>query len=168
EGVYRASGTDAAARIDLGGSIMRRVSIGLLLGCVLLGLAPPAHAQDPGADRGTVYSQANRRNLPFNIYLPPGYHEGEDYYPVIYWLHGLLQDQNWGLRVTTHLHNAIRAGDLPPMILVLGTDGYLASTGYKDWPARRQYGEQAILELIEHIDATYRTIPDREARAIEG
>lgn len=140
----------------------------LVLGFSFFAFASQAEAQYPGVVRGSFFSDANQRTVPYNIYLPPGYEESEDYYPVVYWLHGALQDQNTGLIITRSLHNAIVAGELPPMILVLGTDGFRATTGYKDWPARNQYGEQSILELIAHVDTNYRTIPDRSARGIEG
>ena len=146
---------------------MRRGTNVLVLAAVLLGAAA-AQAQYPGVERGSFYSATNRRNIPYNIYLPPGYHQGEDRYPVVYWFHGLLQDQNWGLRVTTYLHNAVTAGELPPMILVLGTDGQGATSRYKDAPALGVYGEQAVLELVAHVDANFRTVARREARAFEG
>lgn len=134
----------------------------------LLVVTTLASAQYPGVEPGSFDSLANGRTIPFNIYLPPNYQQSKDRYPVVYWFHGALQDQNAGLRVTTFLHSAIVAGELPPMVLVLGTDGFRATTGYKDWPERNQFGEQAVLELIAHVDANYRTIPNRAARAIEG
>jgi enterochelin esterase-like enzyme len=147
---------------------MRRVLCASLLAGTFLLATPAAEAQFPGVVAGSFYSQANQKNIPFNIYLPPNYATSGDYYPVVYWLHGALQNQNSGRTVTTYLHNAIVAGQLPPMIVVLGTDSFSGSTGYKDWPQRNQYGEQAILELIAHTDATYRTLPFREYRAMEG
>ena len=65
------------------------------------------------------------------------------------------------------LDEAIQAGIAPPAIAVLPNGG--PAGFYCDWPGGQWPIETVIIdELIPHIDATYRTIPAREGRAIEG
>jgi enterochelin esterase-like enzyme len=139
-----------------------------LVGLLLLAAGKPALAGDnPDVERGTFYSEALRRSLPFYVYFPPGYQDGSQRYPVVYWLHGLAGNESSGVFIANFLHEAILAGDLPPMMMVFGTDGANARSRYKD--VRNLFGETVIIdELIPYIDKNYRTIADRRARAIEG
>jgi endo-1,4-beta-xylanase len=65
------------------------------------------------------------------------------------------------------LHEGILAGKLPELIMVFPNGG--RSTMYQDSGDGRFMAETMMTkELIPHIDATYRTIADRQARCIEG
>jgi endo-1,4-beta-xylanase len=96
------------------------------------------------------------------IYLPPDYETGSRRYPVAYWLHG-----RGGKLLAPALDSAIRKGVAPAMIMVVPVvprnSMYCDSYDGK-WPAE----SMIIKELIPHIDRTYRTIPERGARAVEG
>jgi S-formylglutathione hydrolase FrmB len=60
----------------------------------------------------------------------------------------------------------IRTGSLAPMIIILpqGDKGYWVN--HADNGPR--WGDYVIRDLVPHIDATYRTLRDRSARAIGG
>jgi endo-1,4-beta-xylanase len=65
------------------------------------------------------------------------------------------------------LDTAIKAKQLPPMILVFATGG--SNTRYYDSLDGSIMAETTIIsELIPHIDATYRTLASRAGRAIQG
>jgi endo-1,4-beta-xylanase len=102
------------------------------------------------------------------IYLPPGYAEGNERYPVAYFLHGVNGNESSHNEVVLPaLEQAVAAGVVRPMIVVF-------PNGYEDiyWGDSKDGVKAAetsvIQELIPHIDSTYRTIADREHRAILG
>jgi endo-1,4-beta-xylanase len=129
---------------------------------------------DPGRDEPTgmhyktFHSPAAGGEVSYLIYLPPDYATAtRKRYPTVYWLHGLNGRQTGGAPLTARADRAIRAGDLPPLIVV-SVNGLRAGM-YTDSKDGRQPVETVIVrDLITHIDATYRTIARREARAIEG
>jgi endo-1,4-beta-xylanase len=105
----------------------------------------------------------------YYVYLPPGYDaEPERRYPLLVWLHGAYGRPHEASPVITRLDRAIREGAATPMIVVsvLDPTGLGMWTDSKD--GRLPMETLIIDELIPHVDAAYRTIPDRAHRAIEG
>ena len=89
-------------------------------------LMPKAEWLDPdrGAPNGTQYktfqSKVLGREVSYLVYLPPGYEQGRQRYPVIYWLHGMGGNQRGGaIMFVPHVQAAIKEGVLPPAIVVL-------------------------------------------------
>jgi enterochelin esterase-like enzyme len=124
------------------------------------------------------------------IYLPPGYDTSNQRYPVLYLQHGAGEDEtgwsNQG-RVNFILDNLIAAGKAKPMIIVMENGGgsalfsrprAAATSGPATAPAGGRGGppgfgnnqfEQILLnEVIPMIDANYRTLADRDHRAMAG
>lgn len=103
------------------------------------------------------------RTWTYNVYLPDDYDSSNLEYPVIYLLHGSSGDESsWdeGIRVLDEL---IQAGEIPPAIAVA------PASGYSWWVDTLEPFETAIIkDFIPHVDATYRTIKDREGRATAG
>ena len=108
------------------------------------------------------------RMASYLIYLPPGYEKAPaTRYPVLYYLHGGGGSQRVGDIWVQKLDAAIKRGVCPPMIAVL-VQG-LPSGSYRDSADGKTPIESVIIkDLIPHVDAGYRTIPRREARALEG
>jgi enterochelin esterase-like enzyme len=117
------------------------------------------------------------------VYTPPGYDSNrEARYPVLYLQHGGGEDErawpNQG-RVGFILDNLIAERKAKPMIVVM-EQGYARRPGEATpSPARpgaprdfsrllAAFEELMVKDLIPMIDATYRTIPDRENRAMAG
>jgi enterochelin esterase-like enzyme len=114
-------------------------------------------------------SQAVGKTVPFLVYLPPGYDdESGRRYPVLYMLHGLggsyRQWQEYGLLETAD--RLIGAGELAPFIIVMpqGDQAYWLnhSNGGPRW------GQFVAGDLITAIDERYRTLSNREHRAVGG
>jgi len=110
------------------------------------------------------------------VYLPPGYdQEPERRYPTIYILAGfgsrglaMLNDSLWEENIQQRLDRLIREGDLPPVIAVLpDASTRYGGSQYLNSSALGRY-EDHILELVDFIDARYRTLADRDHRAIMG
>jgi len=127
----------------------------------------------PGTPRGEVQvmqvpSRELGASMTVNVYLPPGYDSGSQHYPVVYDLHGLtgsqFEDAKW---VIPSLEAAMKKNLIGPVIVVF-PDGLMESY-YADGKGGVKPSETRIMrELIPHIDATYRTVPNRQLRAVTG
>jgi enterochelin esterase-like enzyme len=112
------------------------------------------------------------------VYTPPDYdRDTRVRYPVLYLQHGSGEDErgwsNQG-RANFILDNLIAGRKALPMIVVM-EKGYADKPGAAQPAAGRRgggqntaFGEVVIDDLIPAIDATYRTMPDREHRAMAG
>jgi enterochelin esterase-like enzyme len=126
------------------------------------------------------------------VYTPPAYEtDHETRYPVLYLQHGGGEDErgwpNQG-RVNFILDNLLAEGKARPMIVVM-EQGYARRPGDpapspgprrpaapgQSAPPRPDFSrmfsafeEVMVKDLIPFIDATYRTIPDRDHRAMAG
>jgi len=99
------------------------------------------------------------------IYLPPCYDEKTDQrYPVLYLLHGqTYTDDQWiRLGAAGILDKLILSGESQPFIIVFPDDRYW------NLQAGPGFGLRLVDHLIPYIDETYRTLPDRNHRAIGG
>lgn len=113
-----------------------------------------------------------RRNF---VYTPPGYFENtEERYPVLYLQHGSYEDETgWSSQGHANLilDNLIASGEAKKMIIVMD-NGYaykpedLKNAG--DNRPKSSFEEVLIQEVIPNIDEKFRTIADREHRAIAG
>ena len=110
------------------------------------------------------------RETDYLIYLPPGYEEPANRdrrYPVVYWLHGYGSEPQYGSPFVDTLDAAIKSGDAPPIIAVLPNG--LINSWYVDSVDGSQPMDSIIVgDLLPHIDRTFRTIADRNFRAVEG
>ncbi|UZH54493.1 esterase [Salinimicrobium tongyeongense] len=113
-----------------------------------------------------------RRNF---VFTPPGYFENMDKrYPVLYLQHGSYEDETgWSSQGHANLilDNLIAEGKAEPMIIVMD-NGYaykpedLEKAG-ENRP-RSSFEDVLIKEVVPQIDGKFRTIPNREHRAIAG
>ncbi len=113
------------------------------------------------------------------VYTPPDYdRDSGSRYPVLYLQHGYGEDRRawWRQgRVNFILDNLLAAGVAKPMIVVMEDGGIATGLGGGGRPPvgdRLAFAEAfekvMIDELIPMIDGAYRTIADREHRAIAG
>ncbi len=111
------------------------------------------------------------------IYTPPEYDTNlTARYPVLYLQHGMGEDaRGWPTqgRVGFILDNLIAEGKAKPMLVVMDdgdiTPGAMSGPRKGGNPMFWDKFTQVLIEdIIPMIDATYRTIPDREHRAIAG
>jgi len=116
------------------------------------------------------------------VYTPPGYDARQAVrYPVLYLLHGMGEDQRGWVeqgQVDAILDNLIAQGTSREMLVVMedaGTGaGYAPRSGGRGaigggrGNLGRAFPQILISETIPMVDATYRTIPDRDHRAMAG
>ena len=101
----------------------------------------------------------------FRIYLPPCYDEKtNERYPVLYLLHGqTYTDDQWiRLGAVDTADDLILSGESVPFIIVFPDDRYW------NLPPGAGFGQRLVEVLIPHIDDAYRTLADRDHRAIGG
>jgi S-formylglutathione hydrolase FrmB len=109
---------------------------------------------------------------PLYVWLPPGYdEEPERRWPVVVFLHGFAGqvDQLANRRAfSPTLLERIDAAD--PAAIVALPDGWTSWGGaqWLDSPAMGNYQRYVSGDVVAHLDATYRTVPDRRARAVAG
>jgi enterochelin esterase-like enzyme len=111
------------------------------------------------------------------VYTPPDYDASTSTrYPVLYLQHGAGEDERgWSTqgRMNFILDNLITAKKARPMLVVM-EKGYATRAGAAD--SRRggplsgtdAFGDVVLKDLIPTIDAKYRTLADREHRAMAG
>lgn len=119
---------------------------------------------------GAFYSDALGRTMPYGIYLPPTYDSDPTrHYPVAYMLHGAGGHYSewvaYGLPESAE--DLIWNGEIQPMIIVMpqGDQSYFVNHVGTDGA---RWGDYIAFDLVAHIDATYRTIPQPRSRAIGG
>lgn len=122
------------------------------------------------------------------VYTPPDYDtKAKERYPVLYLQHGGGEDESGWIRqgkANFILDNLIAAGSTTPMIVVMA-NGYATRAGYvvpdlsgkpfgspefmKVMQERMGAFEDDMTQaLIPFIDKTFRTLPDRDHRAMAG
>jgi enterochelin esterase-like enzyme len=118
----------------------------------------------------------------FYVYTPPGYDpRAKKKYPVLYLLHGFSDDASgWTSvgRANVILDNLISQHKAKPMIIVMPL-GYGAPeilkggfASFHNAPLRQRnfdrFREALLNEVIPQVEADYRVVKDRDARAIAG
>ena len=107
------------------------------------------------------------------VYTPPDYDRNmKTRYPVLYLQHGAGENETgWTKqgRANLILDNVIAAGSAKPMIVVMET-GYATRAGATSagQAPPNAFEDVVVTDLIPMIDATYRTLSDRENRAMAG
>lgn len=142
-----------------------------------LGLAGLLNAAQPYYDRShdsKTFGEPRR----YRIFLPGDYDTSAKRFPVVYYLHGhsdryTLEGYDGGLDTVPKILDFVAHHD----VIVVAADGYVAQeyTGFyggTPYDVGRSGGEfdygQYFLELINHIDSTYRTLSSRRYRATCG
>jgi predicted alpha/beta superfamily hydrolase len=138
---------------------------------------PPATAAQPFHDK-THPSAVFGQDRNYRIFLPRDYEAGSKSYPVIYYFHGhsdryTLEHYDQGKDTVPKIAAFVASHD----VIVISVDGYVASdyTGFYGGAPWGIYEESTgvdfgpyFVELVTHIDRTYRTFTDRRHRATSG
>ncbi|HYO24267.1 MAG TPA: alpha/beta hydrolase-fold protein, partial [Lacipirellulaceae bacterium] len=119
--------------------------------------------------KGSMFSPANGRNIEYRVYTPPGYNPKlATRYPVVFSLHGAggVPSQRANNYAPT-LDQKITSGQIMPMIWVC-PDGQNNSYYGNAFDGHKQVASHIVDELVPKIDATFKTIANRDHRALEG
>jgi predicted alpha/beta superfamily hydrolase len=148
----------------------------------------PVYGQTVGRlETHTFYSSALGVNKTYYIYLPAGYDASSDRYPVVYflrqheseWFDGSLSGRG-GKTLKNVLDTLIDKGYIGKTIVVGPSTGSADRQVYacvnmlhpelttRTGIGTGRFEDYFIQDIIPHIDASFRTIPDREHRGIDG
>lgn len=142
-------------------------------------VAIPATAQETARVVTTTFeSPSLAGNLEGNstarevvVVTPPGYDENTDqHYPVVYFLHGYwapVAAQQAGFRLDEAVQAASEAGN--DFIMVM-PDGFSKLRGgfYSSGPTVGDYESMVADDLVNWVDANYRTLADPASRGLAG
>ncbi|WP_409295316.1 alpha/beta hydrolase [Peribacillus sp. SCS-26] len=133
----------------------------------------------------TITPLGRRRNL--RVYLPPGYHENDRHYPVLYMFDGqnVFRDEDARFGMSWRMGEALEAEGLEMIVAALDShpDGTIRLNEYGPWEnpeiakdlgaseevcggEGKMLAEYLVHELKPFIDRTYRTI--KEDSSIAG
>ena len=110
------------------------------------------------------------------VYLPPGYDQTDKPYPAVYCLTGftgrgkmLLNDAAFTPNMAERMDKLIAAGTIKPMIVVMpDCFTYYGGSQYINSTATGNYEDYLIDEIVQFVDENFRTIADRNSRAVMG
>jgi S-formylglutathione hydrolase FrmB len=155
--------------------------IACLFGIILTANLLMAHSPSRVEEK-MVYSYAVQNKLFYKVYLPEGYDNADERYPVVYFLNS--QDHDWfnpyiagrdGNTLKLIADSLISCGQIGKMILIV--PGFVNMgvnmlrpdfISMQESDSGGQYENYFVDELIPLIDASYRTIPERSQRGIDG
>lgn len=133
--------------------------------CICLLIAVSFFSKAATVDTAIVYSQCMHKNVKCVVIMPDRYQTDTTHLPVLYLLHGWSGNySDWILKAPDLLHAVDENG-----FIVVCPDG-----DYDSWyfnspiDTTMKYETNVALEIPAYIDAHYRTIASRKARAITG
>ncbi|MEO7145844.1 MAG: alpha/beta hydrolase-fold protein [Bryobacteraceae bacterium] len=142
--------------------------------CLGLGCAPLPLGFSDHSHYSKVFGEMRK----YRIFLPVNYESSAERYPVIYYFHGhsdryTLEKYDNGLDTVPKIEEFVAGHG----VIVVAADGYVARdyTGFyggTPYDVMQQGGDfdfgAYFLELVRHIDSTYRTLSSRRYRATSG
>ena len=135
----------------------------IICGCVLIAVSFCSKAA--GVDTALIYSKCMHKNVKCVVIMPSAYQTDTTHLPVLYLLHGWSGNySDWLLKDPDLLNDVDKNG-----FIVVCPDGNYDSW-YLNSPVDTtiKYETNVALEIPAYIDAHYRTIASRNARAITG
>jgi enterochelin esterase-like enzyme len=123
---------------------------------------------EPGRmEYGAIESAVAGETMAYRVYLPPCYGQDGHVYPALYIFGGNIHDDGiWdALGLDEAAEAAITAEVIPPLLIVMPDNGWLANTTTS---GPGSYEGFVLNELIPHIEANYCAWPDPAGRAVGG
>jgi S-formylglutathione hydrolase FrmB len=110
------------------------------------------------------------RELRYGVYLPPSYASSPNKkYPVLYFLHGLFEDEmRWSTRGQTDqiMNRMIAEGKIGEFIVAIPNGGTSFYTNTRD--GSEKWEDAVVTEFIPLIESSYRVNATRATRGISG
>ncbi len=155
---------------------IRRYSVSVVAFCLItLIIQMAAFAQEGTIEWSKITSPAlenligDSTTRSFGIYLPANYETSDQDYPAIYALHGSWGSAGELMSMRPTIDSMTQEGKIKEMIVVF-VDGNNKFRGshYQSSITIGDYETYITADLVEHIDANYRTIAHRNSRGITG
>ena len=133
------------------------------------------HFQEPkaGVARGTIETfefeseiSTSKRNV--HVYLPAGYADSKDRYPVLYVNYGKGAKDK--MLMPNSLDNLIAAKEMTPVIAVFVEQSSNRRQASREYSrnGRDKFAQMFAEELVPHIDKKYRTQANADSRTVMG
>lgn len=134
---------------------------------VVFGMSLVSFAQGR-IDCSAINSRILQRVVHYCVYLPSGYDAAQQPYPVLYFLHGLGDNEgtlfnSGGWTLLNDLRKQHRMGDF----LIVAPEGW-RSFYLNSADGKFRYSDFFLQEFMPHIEGKYRIHKGRSARAISG
>jgi len=127
----------------------------------------------PSLEGNLLGDSPNNRNV--TIYLPPSYDiEPDRFYPTVYLLHGFgSNNDGWvasdSENILESMKQWLKEGKVEEMILVMpNSSNKFIGSQYINSIATGNWGDYIAKDIVNYIDNNYRTLPNRESRAVFG
>lgn len=128
----------------------------------------------PGGSRvefSSMPSEAIRGTERFSVFLPPSYTKTDQSYPVVYFLHGLFNDEtSWTVDnhgdIPARVDALMAAGTIPEMVIVHPDADRSFYMNFHDGSLR--YEDLVVKELPAYVESHYRVKTSPRSRAIAG
>ena len=139
-----------------------------MFACLLFAAPAPAQTTQARLDCGSLSSTILGREVAYCVALPPGYDAGTARYPVLYFLHGLFENEkSWSEHSGRQTWESLMGqGKIGKFIVVMPDGG--ESFYINSFDGHERYEDFFLQELIPAIDHKYRTTANPEARGISG
>ncbi len=159
----------------LGGSWAKMMQTNLIMAVLFTAFAAsaaqksawdhPPKAKIAGLEHRTFRSASMLTDVGYNICFPPEYaREPQRRFPVIYYLHGYEGHESSFLDYANFWRaSLVRTG---PALLVFVNGG--ETSFFSDAPDGSVMGETVVKELVQHIDAQFRTRAEPRFRSLHG
>lgn len=171
--VFRVNGVDVADPV--GSSVIKGYPGGVSSVVETGRKAGAFQAYDKNVPHGALsqveyWSSSLDVKRPAVVYTPPAYMTSDAAYPVLYLVHGAGdREDGWTAIGRAHyiLDNLIAAGEAEPMIIVMPL-GHTPPRAAADMLANTDFSNDLLTDLVPFIEANFRTVNERGARAMAG
>jgi S-formylglutathione hydrolase FrmB len=139
-------------------------------------VAALSYVSNGAAQRGTVdcsqviRSEILKKDMHYSVYLPEGYGSSSRTYPVLYLLHGMMDNYTGWVsqgEVNRIASEAIAGGAAPEMIIVM-PDGLIDAFYINNYDKSVRWEDFFYSEFIPQVEKKYRIAANRNSRAIAG
>ncbi len=144
-----------------------RLALGLLF-FLVISTHQAIAAPESRAECQSAPSKVLGRAVPYCILLPPGYDGGKSSYPILYFLHGLGDNQEMLIRFGgfSLIEDMWEKKQITPYLIVTPAAG--ASFYINSYDGRTRYSDFFLKEFMPYIEKHYRIEPGRAHRGIAG
>lgn len=108
-------------------------------------------------------------SVKYSVYLPDGYDNASEAYPIVYLLNGFTGNEtDWHMEglLTDIVNELIKAKKISPMVIIMpdGDDRLYINKGDGTYP----YEDMFIKEFMPYIEAKYKVKKEKKYRGISG
>lgn len=156
---------------------LKSLFVSIILSLFLVGCGGGSDSSDLFiTEQVSLYSPALENNLinesptrTLCVILPADYHESTNTYPVVYFLAGYDAGNIGFTDLEGGYAAAIENGTMEDAItVVISGRNILHGSFYVNSPVTGNWEDHVVQDIVNYIDANYRTIPDKNSRAIAG